>query len=53
MTTKGKCRFCGAPGQGVCYDCAILSIEWHNERLPVLLRVIAGLKLYRRVDENV
>jgi len=53
MTAKGKCRFCGAPGQGVCYDCAILSIEWHNERLPFLLRVIAGLQLHRRVDENV
>jgi hypothetical protein len=53
MATKGKCRLCGKPGQGLCYDCATISIEWHNERLPVLLRVIAGLELHRRVGENV
>lgn len=50
MTAKEKCRICGMPGQGICYKCSICSIEWHNERLPFLQRVQAGLEVYGRAE---
>ena len=52
MATKTICRICGKPGQGLCYDCAIDSIEWHNERLPVLQRTRAELELNERFEER-
>jgi hypothetical protein len=52
MTTKNICRFCGEPGQGVCYECASLSMDWHNVRLPILQSAKAGLGLKRRMNEK-
>jgi hypothetical protein len=49
MATKQKCRFCGEPGQGICYECASLSMDWHNEHLNISQRVIAGAELHRRI----
>jgi hypothetical protein len=49
MATKQKCRFCGEAGQGICYECASLSVDWHNEYLNISQRVIAGLELHRRI----
>jgi hypothetical protein len=49
MTTKQKCGFCGEAGQGICYECASLSMDWHNERLTILQRAVAGTELHRRI----
>ena len=53
MATKDKCRFCGQSGQGVCYECAIDSMEWHNNRIPLAQAQKAGTELIRRMKENV
>jgi len=52
MTTKGICRFCGRPGQGVCYECAIDSIEWHNKQIPIGQAQKAGAELVRRSERK-
>jgi hypothetical protein len=49
MATKQKCRFCGEPGQRICDECASLSRDWHNERLTILQRTVAGTELHRRI----
>ena len=49
MATKQKCRFCGEPGQGICYKCASLSMDWHNVRLPISQSAQARLELKRRM----
>ena len=50
MTTNGKSRISGMLGQGICYKCSISSMEGHNERLPLLQRVQAGLEVYSRAE---
>lgn len=52
MATKDICRFCGEPGQGVCYECAIDSMEWHNHRISFAQAQKAGLELIRRNKEK-